>query len=79
MITTIAFLCLVAGVGAIGAGQRAAASHPAAPQILGSGVVLFFGGVALVSFRSGDRAPVVILGTMAVLLAVFAVVAVRRH
>lgn len=77
--TVVALTCLVAGVGVIGLGQRVASSHPAGPQILGTGVALFFGGVALISFRSGDRAPVVILGTMAALLAVFAVVALRKR
>ncbi|MGI9647730.1 MAG: hypothetical protein ACR2OI_04350 [Acidimicrobiia bacterium] len=79
MVTVLALICLVAGVGVIGVGQRVAPSHPAGPQILGAGVVLFFGGVALISFRSGDRAPVMILGTMAILLVVFSVVAFRRH
>lgn len=79
VVTIIAAFCVVAGVGVVGVGQRVASSHPAGPQVLGVGVVLFFGGVALASFRAGDRLPWIILGTMAVLLAVFAVVGVRRR
>jgi hypothetical protein len=79
VITIIAIGCLAAGVGVIGLGQRVASTHPAGPQILGAGVVLAFGGVALFSFRSGDRAPVVILGAMAALMAAFAAVGFRRR
>jgi len=78
VVTIVAVICIVGGVGVVGVGQRVASSHPAGPQILGSGVVLFFGGVALVSFRGGDRLPWIIMGAMGMLLTAFAVVTFRR-
>ena len=77
--TLLAALLVLGGVGLVGVGQRRAATDWWAPQVLGIGVVLFFGGVALASFRSGDRAPVVILGTVGVLVLGFMAAALRRR
>ncbi len=79
MMTGVAVLFMIVGAGFIGLGQRTAASREDVAQILGIGVVLFFGGVALVSFRLGDRAPVVIISAMAILVLSFVVTALRRR
>jgi hypothetical protein len=76
-VTILAAVFLIAGVGLVGLGQRLASMHPTAPQVLGGGVVMFFGGIALISFRSGDRTPVVILATVGLLLFAFGVAALR--
>jgi hypothetical protein len=77
--TVLAALFVVAGAALIGLGQRMAGSQEIAPQVLGAGVVLLFGGVALASFRSGDRAPVVIIGAVTILVVGFGVGALRRR
>jgi hypothetical protein len=77
--TVLAALFVVAGAGLIAVGQRIAQSQEIAPQVLGTGVTLFFGGVALASFRSGDRAPVFIIASVAVLVGGFGVAAFRRR
>lgn len=78
-VTVTAVTLVVAGAALIGLGQHRAATLDAAPQVMGVGVVLFFGGIALVSFRSGDRMPWVVLGGTSALVAGFALAAVRRR
>ena len=67
--TVLAAAFVIAGLGLVGLGPRRASSHP--------GVVLILGGIALASFRPGDRTAVVILATVGLMLLGFGVAAFR--
>ncbi|MBT8203598.1 MAG: hypothetical protein KJO17_09600 [Acidimicrobiia bacterium] len=78
IVALLGSVLILLGAVTVGAGQRRA-RHPLGPEVIGAGVVLVFGGVALVSFRTGDRVPWLILGAIGVLLAGLGVSALTRR
>lgn len=78
IVALLGSLLILLGVATLGYGQRRA-RHPLGPEVIGAGVVLVFGGVALLSFQSGDRAPWLILGAIGLLLAGLGLSALTRR
>ncbi len=79
MVGALAVALVIVGAGLVGLGQRAAGSGESAPGVLGVGVVWFLGGVALASFRSGDRVPVFVVAAILLLTLGMVAAALRRR